>query len=641
MAEPVPHTPAIAPEFTSKGARYRELERYDRYLKGTQYQGRPDFFTGRKANGEIVPLRERKPVIVYPLPRNGVREAVRFTYGEGRFPALQVKPVDAEDAVGSLAVTADEAKAIEKGISECAEQSHLRSVMRTILENGLGKKTAVAIVCVREGRFFVDMPRAQDCSPSFKDGDPTLAVTGLTVCYEHDKEIADPKSGEPKIVRHWYRRDITETHDIRYRDVPVVQGVRPNWEIDTEQTREHGFGFCPVVWYRNLPEAECGSIDGTSLLDGNFEEFDALNFALSQRHRGITFFGVPQPYETGVEDDDGPEATERTAISETSYSGKAAPFGGVCATSPARATSPDRIWSYRSANVRVGLVETTGKAFEVATLHVDDISARIKQSMGVVLANAADVLGKGDMSAKFLALVYAPLLALVDDLRDCSWANALEPLVAMMLRIVAVLDGKGLLISQGEKLAAILKKRTVTTASGPVWVPPRITPAWGAYFSASNDDIKIVVETAAKAREAKILSAKDATAFVASVVGIRDVETAHKHAAQPSLEDALNYKTLDLGSETLDGHFWDALARASAPGLDDADYVKIATELKDAHEQAEENAALMRENLSKNLKGAGTDGDEQQAERDDREAGGSKPAEDREPGDPPGEDDGT
>ena len=629
MAEPVPHSPAIAPEFTHKSARFRDLDRYDRYLKGTQYEGRPDFFTGRKPNGDVVPLRERKPVIIYPLPRNGVREAVRFTYGEGRFPSLQVKPVDKDDAVGSLAVSADEAKAIEKGVAEITEQARLRAVMRTLLEHGLGKKTGVAIVCVREGRYVIDTPRGQDCSPSFKNGDPTAAVVGLTVCYQFDKEVADQGTGEPKLVKHWYRRDITETHDIRYHDAAVVQGVRPVWKVDETQTSEHALGFCPVVWYRNLPDAECGSIDGTSLLDGNFDEFDALNFALSQRHRGITFFGVPQPYETGVADDDGPQATERTSMGgPAGFSGgrTPAPFGGVCATSPARASSPDRIWSYRAADVQVGLIETTGKAFEVATKHVDDISARIKQSMSVVLANAADVLGKGDMSAKFLALVYAPLLALVDDLRECSWSGALEPILAMALRILMVREGKGILIPRAPELAAILKKRTVTTEAGPVWVAPKVTPVWGAYFSASNDDIKVATETAAKAREAKVLSAKDATAFLAAQIGIRDVATAHKDAAAPSLEDGLNFKTLDLGSETLDAAFYDALARAAAPGLEDADYKKIASELHQAHEQARENAALLREQM----KNGGDDGDEQQAERDDREAGSGEPSSDRE-----------
>lgn len=523
---------AIAPEFNARTARYQRLARLLAYTDSTQYAGRPDWWTG---GSKRVPLRERAPCIIYPLPKNAALEATRFTFGEGRFPKLVVRAEDADTAVGGFGLSKDEAETLQRGVADLIEQAQLKRGMRTLLLGGLTACTAVALLSVRDGAFCVDYARALDCIPTFKrPGDPTSPVVALTWTYQYASEEPDERTGEPKSVKRYFRRDITELEVIDYEADEVVVGKRPTWR---EANREkHGFSFCPVVWIRNLPSENRGDIDGTSLLDGLFDEFDSLNLALSQRHRGIMFFGVPQPWETGVDEDDGPGAGGRTA-GPVGYSaapaGALAPpgavgaAGGVCApsaTSPARAVGPDKIWSYESAEVKVGLIETTGKAFEVATAHVDDISARLKQSMGVVLANAADVLGKGDMSAKFLALVYAPLLALVDDLRECWWGAGLQPILQMLLRMVAELDGKTLLLRNARGLAAILKGRTMAVEGGSMWLPPPMHPVWGAYFSASGDEVGKDVDAAEKAKDAKLISDKTAVTYVANHFGVEDVE---------------------------------------------------------------------------------------------------------------------
>ena len=525
---------AIAPEFNAKTARYQRLARLLAYTNSEQYAGRPDWWTGGR---DKVPLRERAPCIIYPLPKNAALEATRFTFGEGRFPKVVVRAEDADVAVGGFGLSDDEAKTLQRGVADLIEQTQLKRGARTLLFGGLTSCTAVALLSVRDGSFCVDHARAIDCIPTFKrPGDPTSPVVALTWTYQYAAEEPDARTGEPKQVNRYFRRDITEKDVVDYEPEEVVQGKRPRW---IESAREpHGFSFCPVVWIRNLPAEHRGDIDGTSLLDGLFGEFDALNFALSQRHRGIAFFGTPQPWESGVDEDDGPGADGRTAgpvgysASPALPAGAIAPpgavvHGGVCATgsgAPARTIGPDRIWSYQSADAKVGLIETTGKAFEVATAHVDDISARLKQSMGVVLANAADVLGKGDMSAKFLALVYAPLLALVDDLRECWWGAGLQPILQMLLRMVAELDGKTLLLRNARGLAAILKGRTMAVEGGSMWLPPPMHPVWGPYFSASDDDVGKAVDAAQKAKDAKLVSDKTAVTYVANHFGVEDVE---------------------------------------------------------------------------------------------------------------------
>src|SRR4051812_39926076 len=91
----------IPPEFFCELPRYKKISQLRKYYEGTQYDGRPDFFTGRKAGGgdDVVPLRERKPCIIYPLPRAACNQVVRFTFGESRFPTIRVPEINDDTTV--------------------------------------------------------------------------------------------------------------------------------------------------------------------------------------------------------------------------------------------------------------------------------------------------------------------------------------------------------------------------------------------------------------------------------------------------------------------------------------------------------------------------------------------------------------
>ena len=176
----------------------------------------------------------------------------------------------------------------------------------------------------------------------------------------------------------------------------------------------------------------------------------------------IVFFGTPQAWETGVSEDERPGETARTSRAAKTTTDAAAsrkdPYVRAGGSAPARKKAPDQIWSYQSDAAEVGIMETTGKAFDVATKHVADVRSRVLETMNVVIMDSAEIAGKGELSAKALALLFAPLLALVDELRDCWWAAGLLLVLQMMLRITVALGGKGLLLPNATKVAGICKR---------------------------------------------------------------------------------------------------------------------------------------------------------------------------------------
>lgn len=566
--------PFARPELICCTERYKEISRLRKYYESTQYDGRPDWWTGRKSGETItVPLRERKPCVIYGLPKSATLQVVRFLLGDGRFPSVNVprkdepedeseegeshpEPSYEPDALERLELDEEDAEQLQTWIGRAIEHSRLKQRLRALARRGVALRTAVAVLSIRDGRYMIDMPSPEDCWAKFKNDDPAAEVTRLVWCYEFDKTVIGPDK-KPIQKRFWFRREWDGENHYAWDDVEKQHGKDPVWGV--AKATPHGLGFCPVVWIRNSVDSAGSDLDGQSIYDGLFDQFDALNFAYSQRHRGIFYLGVPQPYETGVEEDDGPEATGRKAgpVGFSQGSGDKPPTGAQLPS--ARRMAPDEMWSYKGDKVNVGLIETTGKAFEVATKHIDDIRSRCCETMGVVLASMSDTTGSrittgAEMSAKFLAMAHAPLVALVSELRHCWWADGIEPVLSMMLRMCAVLGGKGILIPGSERLAKLLKPflsvdvvedqdgEAVTVQT---WLCPRLEPLWGRFFEPSALEIQQGVDAANKAVDGDLISRERATQYVADDFGIedpaREIEAieAEKAEALASAHDAM------------------------------------------------------------------------------------------------------
>ncbi len=546
----------MKPENIRKLPRYKELAELQAYFESKQYDGRPDFWSGTKHDGDApVPLRLRKPCIIYPLPKAASQQVVRFMFGDRKFPQLKVEP-QKDDAYAQLTLTAEEAETLAHGLVDIIENGGFKSTIRALAVRGLSERTAVGILAIKKGRFAVDLAHAKDCYPVFQNDDPNDELLSVTWCYQYDLVKETPEG--PKKELTWFRRDVDATSYLQYPPIKVEPN-KPDVDWGTPTVTPHDYGFCPVLWIRNLSEdGERGNIDGASLYEGLGDQFDALNFALSQRHRGINFFGTPQPYETGVEDGDGPEA-DGNKTGPIGYSkasdGRGAEIErgggrqsqGVSKTR-ARRMAPDRIWSYEGTQVTVGLIETTGKAFEVATLHVKDIRERALEAMSVVLAGMEQFTsGGGEMNAKFLVLAFAPLLNLVAELRDATWwPNGLQALLSMALRILAKTKGEGIVMPKAKILAELVTRfEVLTTTDGPqgkreenVWMLPKITPVWGDAFDPSNAEVTEAVTSAVTAKEGGLIPQKQATQYVATYFGIDDVDAAVEELVAKADEDA-------------------------------------------------------------------------------------------------------
>jgi len=525
-------------------ARYTTISKLDKIFDGSQYDGRPDWFDGRSSGGKLVPLRERKPCIRYKLGAAATNQVVRFLFGDTRFPKVGV-PFDSpetERKEGDL--NEEDAKQLDAWLDDLIEAANIEPKTRAFARMGISRKTAVMILEVKDGDVSITLPRPQDCYASFENDDPERAVTKLVWCYEFDKETVG-QNGRPQLERHYFRREWDQKNVYVYRDVKKEIGKSVAW--GKPETTPHGLTFCPVLWVRNDCE-EARGIDGVGLYEGLEDDLEALDMTLSRRHQGVLYLGAPQPWEKGVEPGDGPDS-EDDGVGAYSPAGDG-PHGVV--EGAKRRIAPEYMWSYQGKDVDVQLLETTGKAFEVATRHVDDIRSRALETMGVVLTSMSDTISRvstgAEMSARFLLLAHAPLVALVHEYRHTWWPYGLRAMLSMLMRMVVDLaasrtpdapHGQTLNVAGTTEIVPILQRFYVDGK----WRCPRLEPKWGQMFEPSATETKTMVDAAEKAIKNSCISRKTAIQRIAPDFGVGDIQ-AEILAIEEDTEDG-NAKELD------------------------------------------------------------------------------------------------
>lgn len=529
--------------------RFWELDKLERYYKGTQYVGMPSWWD------KSVPLQQRAPCIIYPLPRAACEQATRFTFGEGKFPDVRFvgrdptqDPDAADDVIEGLqlALNLDEAKTLDELYRGILTQSGLKLVMRELLRRGLAMRTAVCVVTLRDGELCFEPLNAKYCTAQWAD---SHAKRLASICCRYKYPVEEPDDRGKLVTNwYWYRRDITTEADVCYLPAPVAKdGSEPEWRINEARTVVHQLGFVPAKWMPNLPQMDIGDEDGFALIDGLEKEIDGLNFALSVRHRGALYYGTPQYTETGVAEGDGPAAqivpTRRIETLPTQGGGQMSFDAGPIAV---RASGPDVVWSYQADSAKIGIMEQTGSASRAVTEHVADLRARILEAISVVLVDPAIVSGKAETSAKALQLLHQPLLALVDDLREC-WGSHFRDLLGLALRLVlrTIETGGVVYLPHARRAAKVLSRfdRIVAvdeqSPGRPVvrrWFQPQMSLLWGDHFPATNTDVKEAVAAVAQARafaskpeeRDPIISQKTAVRYVATYFGVNDLDAEMK-----------------------------------------------------------------------------------------------------------------
>lgn len=193
----------------------------------------------------FIPHALRRPSAPIRLLRTVVKRYTAMLFGKHRWPNFKV-PGDSQST--------DFVNALVKAEKLHAVMSRARNIGGSTGTVGLS------------WRFFEGKPRVLAHNPCFLDvhawADREACIPShVTQCYPIVRQEYDPKTKKTGLIPYWFRRDWTEHADVVFYPVRAdAKGVF--WQVNEEESVEHGDGFCHFVWIQNAPPDDDDSIDG-------------------------------------------------------------------------------------------------------------------------------------------------------------------------------------------------------------------------------------------------------------------------------------------------------------------------------------------------------------------------------------------
>ena len=521
-------------------ARTRHIEAFELLWSGNAYDARPSFWDNR------VPLRERKPAVQSGILRASGQRLAHMVFGDRAFPAVTV-------ASQSFGVALDDADvdALSALITEVVTLAKLRTAMRGYLTEGLKTGTSVALCELRAGKPAVRILPAKWCTARF---DEAGRVTHLVMQYRYREGDKD----------RWYRREIGDGVDLVRVAVDVPDsGVEPEWSKVPVEGTPRPISFVPAVWTRYGCEAvEDGhSIDGHPLCEGVEDELLALDMELSQLYRNALYNGEPQMVRVGVSGGDpmsvgamGGASGRAAAEGAGSFSWlnsimpKGWTFGGGPSTVARK--GPGQVWDLPTGG-DAKLLESSGSGAMIIKGAVEEYRRIVTDSMGVVIADP-QTLGKGDLSARALTLMFGPMLDTASAIR-VDYGEAFVLILDTMLRLMSEHATGVYVATLDAARGALAKMRRATEGGGVAWVATPLTLAWGEFFEPSWADISAAIDAATKATGGRaVLSQRAAMRLVAPVVGVDDLDAEVEEVERARGDDAETMRSTIAGLSTDD-----------------------------------------------------------------------------------------
>ena len=369
--------------------RARLLEFRQTFYSCTQHDWKPFDFSGRMIKpGRImgtqpligghmpayyVPLDQRRPSAPYRLARLIVRAFTALLFGANRFPQLRSNDPETQDFAQALA----------------AAQS-----LATVFTRARNMGGACGTVAV-SWQFVNGSPHAQPHSgrrmhvlkwKDFALSEPEYVVQ----LYQSEQQVFDPKSGKMTKARFWHRRDWTPDADIVFKPALVRGKAQTLWEIDAEQSHQHGDGYPHIVWIRNRPDDDDeSSPDGQPDYAELYDQLNSLDIINSVMVKGAAMNLDP---------------TLKLKMDREDIGGAVLKKG----SENALVTGKDGDASY---------MEISGSSLTAGTLLADKQRDQILESAACILVDPDKAAASG-MSGTALHMIWAPMVNEADTMRD-------------------------------------------------------------------------------------------------------------------------------------------------------------------------------------------------------------------------------
>lgn len=494
----IPSVPQAPLRALCEDDRFRLLDKQEAYFRATQDRGKQYNWDGHIDGaagasikpGWVVPHRQRRPSTRYDMAKLIVLRLTSMVFGQDRFPEIRVDgDPEAEDYVRTLAVEA-------------------RLPVRMAEARNLGGATGTACLSFgfRDGKPRVQVHNAKHVLVlRWADYDERRPAAVLKA-YSSPRQVWD--DGNKRIVTKmfWTVYHWTDELEVVWRDIPEAVAALPTWQQWPKTTHVHKYGFCPFYWIQNRPCSE--EQDGEGDYEGQEETLDEINRLLSATTKGTIANVDPT-----------------LVIKEDPSANTGQVFKG----------SDNAIFSKNGAEY----LELKGTAVQTAERQIERLRSYVLDVAGVVMADPEKLAGAAQ-SAKALEILYQPMLANCDILREQYGEHGVKIILRDMVRVARMFEAAApVVLPDGTTVQSkvILPPKVETetdqeSGAQSVTITPR-TPGesenvnlnWRPYFAPTWDDIVKATTGMKNANGGKAtLSQRTGVQAIAPLVGVQDID---------------------------------------------------------------------------------------------------------------------
>lgn len=456
---------ALHPRDSDLPNRAYQLQLLTAFLRGRFYDPLTIPYSEETDGTKYIPTDRRRPSVTTNLCATVVSDSVGMVFGEGRFPTLECGDRPTRDALTDL-----------------IKETRLRATM--IDAAIIGSVGSVAIqMRVLKGRVFFDVLETTYLTPVY---DPEEPDTLLTVTEKYKVKGSDlndlgyPIDQDMLRADWWYQRVWDTDSETWYQPWPVPRSSTNGQDkphvpvIDQDRSKSHGLKFVPIVWIKNLPGGDVGSVDGASTFSNGLNTQIKLDYQESQLARLLSYNADPMLVITE------PTVTEGGEIK----------IGGGNVIS-------------LGAESDAKLLEMGGSS---ASALIDSIRLLRELCLEQIHGNrtAPDKMSL-PQSGKAMEMLNAPLVSLADNLRMSYGEDALLHLLKMVARASEIYPLK------------------LNGADMPVLSKAKLSLRWPSFFAPTEADKNAQAMTLQILKNAGLVSRYTAVAVLASNLDVEDL----------------------------------------------------------------------------------------------------------------------
>lgn len=372
----------IRPDGKSVGkSRNPRLDKIDKYYKNRQYDSLVDWQEAESCGDEYIPIRKRKPKIIYPLPSVLVDRLASKLLGHDTFPKFKIEEDEETNYLLGL---------IEKS-------SMLRSKMIQAVKPMLAAGSSFIRFKLSMGSLIVESYESRYCYPEFDDAG-NLSKVEVKYVYEDWEDIDE--RGKP--TEKWYKLEIGPMSDILY-DNPLFQAdAEPTFTVAS--SNDHKLGFVQGEWLKTTDDIH--SPDGKGLIEPIMSFCDSLNYNLSQTDSATSYGLDPQAVFSGMTEDDLEDLIK----------------------------SSSKGWALGREG-QANFLEVSGSGVNTAKETMGVFDLKVQDTTRIVMLDPEKVVGSAQ-SAKAMEVLHGPMLDLIYELRPALEKSIVSLMTKMLITLI-------------------------------------------------------------------------------------------------------------------------------------------------------------------------------------------------------------